>query len=193
MAGSRSRAGLDEEAVLRAGAELVDAEGWDALSLARLAEILGVRTPSLYNHVAGLDGLKRGLGILGLRRLRDRMAHAAIGKSGREAMLAIAQAYREFAKEHPGLYAAGLRAPSPDDGARTELADDILAIIHTVLAPYVLPATQEIHAIRAFRSLAHGFVSLELAGGFGLPIDLDESYRTLMDLLVNGLERLPTP
>jgi hypothetical protein len=39
-------------------------------------------------------------------------------------------------------------------------------------------------------SLAHGFVSLELAGGFGLPIDLDESYRTLMDLLVRGLERL---
>ena len=47
MAGSRPRAGLDEEAVLQAGAELVDAEGWDALSLARLAEILGVRTPSL--------------------------------------------------------------------------------------------------------------------------------------------------
>ena len=104
-------------------------------------------------------------------------------------MLAIAQAYREFAKEHPGLYAAGLRAPSPDDSARTELADDILAIIHTVLAPYALPATQEIHAIRAFRSLAHGFVSLELAGGFGLLIDLDESYRTLIDLLVMALER----
>jgi hypothetical protein len=55
----------------------------------------------------------------------------------------------------------------------------------------VLRAKQEIHAIRAFRSLAHGFVSLELAGGFGLHIDLDESYRTLMDLLVNGLERPP--
>jgi hypothetical protein len=53
-----------------------------------------------------------------------------------------------------------------------------------------VPATQEIQAIRAFRSLAHGFVSLELAGGFGLPIDLDESYRTLMDLLLRGLERL---
>jgi AcrR family transcriptional regulator len=189
MAGSRSRAGLDEEAVLQAAAELVDAEGWDALSLARLAEILGVRTPSLYNHVAGLDGLRRGLGLLGLRLMRDRMARAAIGKSGREALLAIAEAYRAFAKEHPGLYVAGLRAPSPEDSALSSLADDILAIIHTILAPYALTATQEIHTIRAFRSLAHGFVSLELASGFGLPIALDESYRTLMDLLVGGLER----
>ena len=88
---------------------------------------------------------------------------------------------------------SGSAHPFPTIARVSELADDILAIIHTVLAPYALPATQEIHAIRAFRSLAHGFVSLELAGGFGLPIDLEESYRTLMDLLVNGLERLTAP
>jgi hypothetical protein len=83
----------------------------------------------------------------------------------------------------PGTAAGGSPWPLAD------LADDILAIIHTDLAPYALPATQEIHAIRAFRSLTHGFVSLELAGGFGLLIDLDESYRTLIDLLVMALER----
>src|SRR5215470_15101957 len=114
MARRGPRPGLDEATVLRAAAELVDAEGWDALSLAKLAEALGVRTPSLYNHVAGLDGVRRGLAVLGVGELRDRMAHAAIGRSGAEALLAIADAYRRFAKEHPGLYAAGLRAPAPD-------------------------------------------------------------------------------
>ncbi len=190
---SQRRAGLDEETVLQAGAALVDAEGWEALSLARLAEILGVRTPSLYNHVAGLEGLRRGLALRGLCVLRDRMARAAIGKSSAKALLAIATAYRDVAKEHPGLYVAGLRAPAPDDAPRKQVAADILLIIHTVLAPYALAEPEEIHAIRAFRSMAHGFVSLELAGGFGMPFDLEESYRTLVDLLITGLEQRTRP
>src|SRR5262249_62364379 len=98
MARSGPRPGLDEAMVLRAAAELVDAEGWEALSLARLAETLGVRTPSLYNHVAGLEGVRHGLAVLGVSELRDRMARAAIGKSGAEALMAIAEAYRRFAK-----------------------------------------------------------------------------------------------
>jgi AcrR family transcriptional regulator len=190
---SQGRAGLDEETVLQAGAALVDAEGWEALSLARLAEILGVRTPSLYNHVAGLEGLRRGLALRGLGVLRDRMARAAIGKSGAEALLSIASAYRGVAKEHPGLYVAGLRAPAADDAPRNQVAADILLIIHTVLAPYALTEPEEIHAIRAFRSMAHGFVSLELAGGFGMPFDLEESYQTLVDLLITGLEQRTRP
>lgn len=189
MARSGPRPGLDEAAVLRAAADLVDAEGWEALSLARLAEALGVRTPSLYNHVAGLEGLRRGLALMGVRELRDRMGRAAIGKSGPDALFAIADAYRDFAKEHHGLYAASLRAPTPDDAPLIAAADDTLAIIHAVLAPYGLDEAAEIHAIRAFRSLVHGFVSLELAGGFGMPYDLEESYHTLVRLLILGLER----
>src|SRR5262249_58529802 len=127
--------------------------------------------------------------VLGVSEMRDRMARAAIGKSGAEALMAIAEAYRRFAKEHPGLYAAGLRAPAPDDAALNAVAADTLAIIHAVMAPYALQDVAEIHAIRAFRSLVHGFVSLELAGGFGMPVDLEESYRTLVRLLVTGLER----
>lgn len=175
--------------MLRAAADLVDADGWEALSLARLAETLGVRAPSLYNHVAGLEGVRRGLAVLGVSELRDQMARAAIGKSGAEALIAIAEAYRRFAKEHPGLYAAGLRAPGPDESALAAVADDTLAIIRAVLAPYALQGAAEVHAMRAFRSLVHGFVSLELAGGFGMPVDLEESYRTLVRLLVAGLER----
>lgn len=189
MARKGPRPGLDAAAVLRAAAELADVEGFDALTLARLADALQIRTPSLYNHVAGLEGVRRGLAVLGVRELRDQMARAAIGKSGADALIAIAQAYRHFAKDHPGLYAASLRAPGPDEPELIAVSDDVLAIIHAVLAPFALSDVAEVHAIRAFRSLCHGFVSLELAGGFGMPIDLDESYRTLVRLLLLGLER----
>ena len=189
MARSGARARLDEAAVLRAAAELVDAEGLDTLSLARLAGLLGVQTPSLYNHVAGLEGVRRGLAVLGVRELRDRLARAAIGISGPAAVYAIAEAYRRFAKEHPGLYAASLRAPSADETELARIAAETLDIIRAVLGAYELHGDDEIHVLRAFRSLVHGFVSLELAGGFGIPVDLDASYRMLVDLLLAGLER----
>jgi AcrR family transcriptional regulator len=175
--------------VLGAAATLVDAAGFETLTLARLAETLGVRTPSLYNHVTGLDGVRRGLALMGVRELRDQLARAAIGKSGADALIAIADAYRSFAKEHPGLYAASLRAPGADETALGEVAADTLAIIAAVLAPYGLHDEPLVHAMRGFRSVAHGFVSLELAGGFGIPVNLDESYHALVRTLLAGLER----
>jgi AcrR family transcriptional regulator len=193
MARSGPRPGLDEAAVLGAAAELVDTDGLDALSLAQLASALGVQTPSLYNHVAGLEGVRRGLAVLGVRELRDRLARAAIGVSGAAAIYAIAEAYRRFAKEHPGLYAASLRAPTAEETELTRISGEILDIIRAVLGAYELRGEEEIHVLRAFRSLAHGFVSLELAGGFGIPVDLDTSYRALVDLLLAGLEQRRKP
>ncbi len=180
------RPGLDAGVIVRAAADLVDTDGIEALALGRLAERLGVRAPSLYNHVASLDGVRRGLALLGARELSARLARAAIGATGEEGVVALAEAYRRFAKERPGLYAATLRAPDPDDHALQEVTADLLGVMRAVLAPYGLRGAEETHAIRAWRSLVHGFVSLEITGGFGLPLDLDESFRRLMRLFIGG-------
>jgi hypothetical protein len=39
----------------------------------------------------------------------------------------------------------------------------------------------------------HGFTTLEVAGGFGLPLDLDESFRLLINLFIHGLEDFWNP
>src|SRR2546430_5946247 len=67
------RAGLDQASVVEAAVKLVDEEGIEQLTLGRLAERLGVRTPSLYNHVAGLPGLKHELMLYCLHDLLDRI------------------------------------------------------------------------------------------------------------------------
>jgi len=181
------RPGLDEGVIVRAAADLVDAEGIEALALGRLAERLSVRAPSLYNHVTSLDGVRRGLALLGARELTARLARAAIGTAGEAGVFALAAAYRRFAKERPGLYAATLRAPDPDDRALHEATAEVMEVVQAVLAPYGLRGAEEAHAIRAWRSLVHGFVSLETTGGFGLPLDLDESFRRLVRLFIAGL------
>src|SRR5438552_7078794 len=93
------RVGLDQSTVVEAAAKLVDEEGIEQLTLGRLAERLGVRTPSLYNHIAGLPGLKHELTLYCLRDAFNHITRAAIGKSRAEAIFALADAYLFYARK----------------------------------------------------------------------------------------------
>src|SRR5204863_8542685 len=75
--GLMARAGLSAEAVVDAAAQLADREGLEAVTLARLAADAGVRPPSLYAHVDGLDDLRRRLAIRGARELAAALREAA--------------------------------------------------------------------------------------------------------------------
>jgi AcrR family transcriptional regulator len=108
------RAGLTPEVVVAEAAKVADASGYDRLTLAAVAQRFGVAVPSLYKHVAGLDALHREVAIRGIRELGDALAVAVRGGED-ERLLAIAHAYRAYARSHPGRYAATLRAPDPDD------------------------------------------------------------------------------
>jgi hypothetical protein len=148
-----------------------------------------VRLPSLYNYIDGLAGLQRELGLLAARELAERMSRAAIGKSGDDAVLALAQAYRAYILAHPGRYGALVRAPAADDLDMQALSTAIIEIVLAVLQPYKLGKTGAIHAVRGLRSIVHGFATLEQAGGFGLPLDCDESFRLLLQAYVVGLQK----
>jgi len=183
------RAGLDQETVIEAAAKLVDEEGLEQLSLGRLAERLGIRTPSLYNHVAGLSGLKHDLALYCLRDLLDHATRTTIGKSRAEAIIALADAYRLYARQTPGRYTLTQQAPDPGDLESQALAQQVVDLVRAILVPYKLSDEEAIHAIRGLRSIVQGFVSLEVTGGFGLPVDLDASFHWLINVFVAGLER----
>jgi AcrR family transcriptional regulator len=179
------RAGLDTDAVVEAAARLADEEGLAALSLARLASGLGVRSPSLYAHVDGLDDLRRRVGSHGAHELGARLQAAAAGLARGEALAAVAAAYRDFAREHPGVYAA-IQQPNEAEEASTELVELILA----VLRGYGLEGDEAIHGARIVRSALHGFVSLESETGFRIPLALDETFARLVAVLDQGLAGL---
>lgn len=183
------RPGLSRGLIVRTAADLLDEADGREVTLSQIAAALGVRTPSLYNHIDGQDDLRRGLAVFAVRELGARIARAAIGRTGEDAILAIGHAYRQFAHEHPRLYQASLRAPDPDHQALIDASEEILDVLRLVLEPYQLSPEDQIHAIRGLRSLMHGFVSLELAGGFGLPVDVDESYHRLLTAFIRGLQR----
>ncbi len=58
-----------------------------------------------------------------------------------------------------------------------------------MLASYGLSSEEAVHAARGLRSVAHGFATLEVSGGFGIPLDLDESFRRLLRAFTAGLRQ----
>src|SRR2546421_529506 len=109
------RVGLTPERLVVGAASVADELGFDRLTLAAVAKQFGVTVPSLYKHVNGLDALKHDIAVLAVRELTAAMSRAAVGRAGGDALHAIANATREYAKAHPGRYAASARGPAPGD------------------------------------------------------------------------------
>ena len=190
MMGRQAR--LDKTTVVQAAAALVNREGIAALSLQRLATALGIQTPSLYNHIDGLPGLQQALAVMNARALADCLSDAAIGKAGTAALQSMAEAYRSYIKAAPGVYMITLRSSGTQPTGDPELEREearTLRVVLAVLASLGIEGADAIHAARALRSVIHGFATLEIAGGFGLPLDCDESFRRLLNLLVEGLQK----
>jgi AcrR family transcriptional regulator len=182
------RAGLAPAAVIAAAAELADEVGFGDLTMGLLAERLGVRTPSLYKHVDSLEAVRRGISIQSKHELATTLARATVGVSGPDAVRAFADAYRRWVLDHPGRHVATVRAPAADDEEDRAAAAEPVQVLFDILAGFGLRDARAIDAARALRSAIHGFTSLESGGGFGLPRNIDRSYRFLIDTLITGLQ-----
>jgi AcrR family transcriptional regulator len=181
------RAGLTPDAVVEAAAAVADKDGLEAVTLARLAADLGVRPPSLYKHVDGLDAIRRALAVKGVTEANRRIQQATIGKARDEAMFALAHAYWQFARDRPGLYAASLRAARPGEKDVAAAGEALLGTVLSVLSGYGVKGDDALHATRGLRAIIHGFVSLDAAGGFRLKLNLNESFDRLLSAFAKDL------
>jgi AcrR family transcriptional regulator len=186
-----ARAGLTPQLVVARGAELADEVGLDRLTLAMVAQAFGVAQPSLYKHVSGLDGLLQRISAQATAELADRLAQAAAGRAGGEAVRATADAYRAYAREHPGRYAATQRVPDAADPEHVAAGERAVGTIAAVLRGYGLDGDDAIDATRALRAALHGFVVLEQAGGFGMPQSVDRSFAQLVAALETAFAAWP--
>ena len=181
---------LDSARVVECAAALADREGFDAVTLTRVAEELGVRQPALYRYVDGIDALTKMLALRGREILAEALAEAAIGVSGADAVVAIGRAWREGVRTHPGLYAATDRYPCAGDADLEQAVERIVAIIARSLGSFSIDDVQRVHVARGMRSSFHGFAHLESGDGHPHEYDLDDSFDHLLELLIAGIRRL---
>jgi len=159
------RAGLTAERLTRAGAEMADEVGFDKVTVAALARQFGVKDASLYSHVKSSQDLRTRIALLALAELADRVSAALAGRAGKDALEAFANPYRDYAREHPGRYAAAQLRLDPD-AAAASAGGRHARMTRAILRGYDLTEPDQTHAVRLLGSVFHGYISLESGGSF---------------------------
>ena len=180
------RAGVTPERLVLAGAELADEVGFDNVTVSALARHFHVKVPSLYSHVRNSLDLKTRIALLAHVELADRSAAALAGRAGKDALIALGNVYRDYARDHPGRYAAARMRLDPQTAAASA-GPRHSQLMRAILLGYRLGEPDQTHAVRLIGSTFHGYISLELAGGFDHSTpDSSESWARIMD----GLDAL---
>jgi AcrR family transcriptional regulator len=187
-----ARAGMTEDRLVHAAAELADQAGLSAVTVSALARRFGVRPASVYSHIAGVDELLDRTSALALHELAERLADALPGKAGRAALFAFANSHRDYARAHPGRWQAAQRRLSAE-AAAASAGVRIAAAARAIAAGYGLCAADEVHAVRLLGSAINGFVAIEAGGGFdhSLP-PAAESWTRVLDAVDTSLRNWPT-
>ncbi|NGM11554.1 TetR family transcriptional regulator [Verrucosispora sp. CWR15] len=187
-----ARANLTRAVVTTAAAELADREGFEAITLSALARHFGVQTASLYSHVRDRSALLDSVHELALGELADRIAVAIGGRARRDALTALADAHRDYARQCPGRWAA-LQRPAAASTVRSDAAGRLVALTLAMLRGYRLPETELVHATRLLGATINGFLALEVNGSFGhREPSSDVSWQRALSALDTAFRSWPT-
>lgn len=185
------RQGLNKEVVTAAAIRLIEEKGFSNFSLNELAKSLDIKPASLYSHIQNIDALFTDIGIIAIRQMVSSEKEAIEGKTGDEALFALASAYRKFAKEHYGLYLLVMNIPNGNNPVLEIAAEEITEPILKVLESYNISKEMQMHYQRSLRSMMHGFVAHEEYGAFShFPIDRNKSYEISIGIIAESLHRL---
>ncbi|WP_174292664.1 TetR/AcrR family transcriptional regulator [Sphingomonas bacterium] len=150
-----------ERRITAAARQIATAEGWDAVTIRRLAEAIEYSQPVLYAHFANRDAIVAAVAVDGFRELADALRHARDGRAnGRDAIRAVAFAYLAFASDQPAIYEAMFTLPAGLRFAEAHTPPAARDAFEALAA--VVPGDDT--ATETFWAALHGLVALERAG-----------------------------
>jgi AcrR family transcriptional regulator len=156
-----------EQLIVTTARDLAEAEGWDAVTTRRLAELIGYSQPVLYSHFKGKDAIMAAVAVEGFAEIAAEL-HAArdAASTPRSALTAAVSAYADFAERRPALYDAmfahpvGLRFAHSETPAALREA---FGALREALQPFIGPHDLDILTERLWSGL-HGLVTLMRGG-----------------------------
>jgi AcrR family transcriptional regulator len=182
------RAGLHREMVVETAEQLVDRDGWAALTITGVAKKLGVRGPSLYSHVESIEALLGDVQAKALRDLGAALQRSVMGRSGRDGLAALATALREFAGNHPGRYELAMSEPI-DRPAMIEAGRAAGEALGAVMGSFGVATVPHELAFGVLSTL-HGVLALHRGGLYArTQLDIDAVYERAVDLVVYLVEQ----
>jgi AcrR family transcriptional regulator len=187
------RPGLTPVRLVEAGLELADTAGFENITASSVARHVGVKPASLYSHIQDLHDLKTRMALRALEELAERSMESLAGRSGFDALAALGNAYRDYAHEHPGRFAAA-RFPLDTDTAMASAGPRQTLLMRAVLRGYAVPESEHPHAVRLLGSMFLGYSTLELGTAFSHSTpDSETSWKRLLEVLDHTLRHWPAP
>jgi AcrR family transcriptional regulator len=191
--------------ILSAALDVARRDGWDAVTMRRLAEEIDYSANFAYRYFTGRDDILRALVREGFTRLRDAMAtaseHAGSKPGGRSttgasgtaaaAVRRAGHAYLDFALTDLDLYQlmyglGGVRVPATDTWDEGQAVGDVLTGLLTAAGD-----TQPERHVLQLWATAHGLIALQVVGR----VDPDPAglHALLEDALTDCLTRALSP
>jgi AcrR family transcriptional regulator len=153
--------------IVAAARRLLEEEGPDALSMRNVAAEIGIRAPSLYEHVADKRALESAIIAAGLNEQGRAFREALAADAADDPLSVIAQAWRTWARAHPHVYAL-IYARDLDRSDRAVADAELVAG-----APLREICDGDLVTARVIWAYAHGMVNLELTDRFPPGTDVE--------------------
>ena len=184
------RIGVDVDKITETAAKIANEAGYENITLKMIADELGIKTPSLYNHIDGLEDVKRLLMIYGWKQMEERMIQSAIGVAGYDAIKAGCYAFYEYATENPGVFNAMLWYNKFQNEDTMEATSGLFVVLFKITFSLNISEENCNHIIRTLRGFLEGFSLLVNNGAFGNPISIAESFELSLNVLIEGMKTL---
>lgn len=185
-----AKKGLHKAMIIEAAARLANETGIEHISLKQLAEHLHIQSPSLYNHLSGLEELKRQLMIYGWTQLEYQILQSVNKTQGYDALEAIGYTFYRYACANPGVFDAMVWYNRFQDQEMENVTQKLFSTISDITRSLGWSDDYSSHIVRTFRAFLEGFSLLVNHRAFGHPVPLEESFQLSIKILIAGMKEV---
>ena len=179
-----------KSAILETAWQMVKDDGWQSLSIRKIADAIEYSVPVIYDHFENKEAILFEFGKEGFRALTKKIEAAKVkGNDPAEQLKLIAQAYWDFASKNKEYYQLmyGLGMPGceiqkclPEKMAFRNL---VMSPITEIIKDSKDPGSDPCLKYYTFWSILHGLISIKSMRGTGVS---DEINKMVLDDAVSG-------
>lgn len=162
---------LSAEKIIRTTMTLISEQGPDAATFSNIATALSCKTQALYFYFKNRNDLLTAVSHEFFREINNTVQESCVGLHGREAVIALATAMRDFGLASVPLAVTVMRVSgiSDDQLAATE-TKNLSLMLQAFIADFVDDPVKRLSLSRGVRALVVGEIVSESVGWFRNPV-----------------------
>lgn len=183
------RIGLSREKVIERAATLANEKGLEYVTITTLADYLGIKKPSLYNHIKSQEDIYHGIMIYGWQNGAEKIAENIVEEDAHEALRKYAYAFYQYAMDNPGIFEAMLWYNKYKSEELIKATEKIYTFFFAQTDKLHIDREVANHLLRTYRAFLEGFLLLVIHDSFGNPISIEKSFALSLDVLISGMKQ----